>query len=391
MRAAPALRLLDLPPWPSYYGRRAAPPPREEDLVRLCLIDSAREWGGAERVLAELAEGFLAAGHEVDFVCRPGTPMSAAIPAGASGHPMAFRGDLDVATGIALHRLLRRRRPTAVLCLFGRECWLAGWAAAPLGIPLVHVKATADQRLGGRTRFLYRHLVARVVCCSQAVRDGFRGLDVPEDLFRVIPNGVDVRSPSPPAAVAARARSGARAADFLVAYSGRLHRDKGVDLLPAVLGELLTAGVPARIVVVGEGALRGSLEDGFAAAGLAGRVHFAGFVGDPLPFVTAAQAAVIPSRCTEAFGLVAVEALAVGTPVVASRIGGLAEILADGETGLLVPPGDAAAMARALERLWREPALGEALRRHGRARAAEYTRQRMVDAYLAVVRELGSG
>jgi glycosyltransferase involved in cell wall biosynthesis len=316
--------------------------------------------------------------------------MAKSLPSAPESVAMRFRGDLDLVTALRLHRLFRRRRPHAALCNFGRECWLAGWAALPLGIPVVHVKGVADQRLGGRSRFLYRHLVARVICVSDAVRRGFAALDVPPERFAVVANGIDVVPPGHDDVARARLRLGAVAGDFVVAYSGRLNRDKGVDLLPAAMRELVARGVPVRLVVIGEGELRRDLEVAFVEAGVAERVHFAGFVGDPLPLVAAGDAAVIPSRWTEAFGLVAVEALAVGTPVVAARVGGLAEILADEDTALLVERDDAPGLARALERLWRDPELAAGLRQRGLRRAADFGRARMIAAYEKVLRELAA-
>jgi len=357
--------------------------------MRLCLINSASGWGGAERMFLELAAGFLADGAEVDFVTRPDTPMARRLPAGARPHALRFRGDLDLATAARLHRLFRVRRPAAVLCNFGRECWLAGWAALPLGVPVVHVRGVADARLGARSRFLYGRLVARVACVSNAVRDELLALGLPPERFRVIANGLDVPLPPADAVLAARERSGAAAGDFLVVYSGRLNRDKGVDLLPDVLASLRAQGAPARLLVVGEGELRAAVEARAVALGLAQHVVFTGFAEEPLPWVAAADAALVPSRWTEAFGLVALEALALGTPLVASRVGGLAEIVADGDSGLLVERDDVAAMAAALVRLWREPELRERLRRRGRERAAGFSRAAMIAAYTALVRELG--
>jgi glycosyltransferase involved in cell wall biosynthesis len=110
---------------------------------------------------------------------------------------------------------------------------------------------------------------------------------------------------------------------------------------------------------------------------------------DPVPpLLTALDVVVVPSL-SEASGLTALEALALGVPVVASSVGGLPEIVVDEETGLLVAAGDAAGIARAVARLLADPVLARALAAAG-ARLAEerFTAERMVDCYLRLYRDL---
>lgn len=109
-------------------------------------------------------------------------------------------------------------------------------------------------------------------------------------------------------------------------------------------------GLPPRLVVVGDGSQRAELERRAGAPDLAGRVHFAGYREDAWRAPGGFDVMVMPSL-QEAFPLACLEAMAAGRPVIASRVGGLPEMVEDGRTGLLVPPGDARAVAEALRRI----------------------------------------
>jgi glycosyltransferase involved in cell wall biosynthesis len=178
----------------------------------------------------------------------------------------------------------------------------------------------------------------------------------------------------------------------VVAVIGRLQRWKGqLDLLEAAPTVLRTAG-DAHFLIVG-GALFGLDSDypdllrGRATElGIEHRVHFAGHRTDVADLLQAIDIVVVPSRLPEPFGIVQIEAMAAGRPVVASAAGGSLEVVKDGETGLLVPPGDAAAIAGAVCTLAGDAALRERMGAAGRARAAsqfnpQHMAREMVSAY----------
>jgi glycosyltransferase involved in cell wall biosynthesis len=349
-------------------------------------MNSAPGWGGGERMFLELALGFRAAGHAVTVVARPGSALAARLPAEMPRHLLPCRGDFDLRTLLGLHRLLRDGPCDAVLCNWGRDCVLAGVAAWPRRIPVVRVKALEETRRNLRNLFIYRVLLAAVVSVSTPVQDGLRELHIPAERLRIIHNGVDI-VPPPIDRAAARTHYGAGTSDFVVAYIGRLVREKGVDLLPETTAHLRGAGVPVRLFIAGEGNLRSEIEAACDRHNLGDHVHFLGFVDDPLPLLAAADAAVMPSR-TEAFPVAALEALALGTPLVACRAGGLTEIITDEETGLLVEPENPAAIAAALRRVYQEPELAQRLREQGRRHAGDFSRAVMIARYEELIREL---
>lgn len=172
-----------------------------------------------------------------------------------------------------------------------------------------------------------------------------------------------------------------------IAFAGRFVPEKGVRTLVEAFAIVAADRPEARLLLVGDGPERPAIEARATALGLAGRVAITGWVDHPTVERHLASAAVqaVPSEWAEPFGIVAAEALARGTPVVATNVGGLAEIIDDDVTGLLVEPGDATALARALLRLLGDAGLRGRLARAGRVAAAErFGAERFIDAMLEV-------
>ncbi len=293
----------------------------------------------AGRFVADSVERMRARGVEIDVV-GPGSfrdfgLASGGIAAGVRRRPWlapALLGSLIAAT--------RRAARGAELV---HAHWLqVGVAAMASGRPYVVTLHGTDVELAQRSRWLARAVLRRaraVVCVSQALAESARALGASDP--RVIPNGVQLPE-----------HVGHEASPPHVLYAGRLSREKGVE-------DLLEAGEGLELRIVGDGPLRDRVPGptGFVSAAALAR-HYR-------------EAAVVccPSR-REGFGLVAAEAMAHGRPVVASRVGGLVDLVIDRETGLLVPPRDPAALRRALDELLTD----EALRRRLGAAAREHVR-----------------
>jgi glycosyltransferase involved in cell wall biosynthesis len=223
--------------------------------------------------------------------------------------------------------------------------WLpAGWVAARTGTPYIVQVWGTDVELARRAPQLARSVLrgARlVIAASTALAESARALGAGE--VRVIPSGVDL-----PAEVGAEARPPE------VLYAGRLSAEKGIEELVEA-----TAGIP--LVVAGDGPLRGRVPGAL------------GFVPHDELQRLYGRAAVVacPSR-REGFGVTCLEAMAHARPVVATAVGGLRDLVVDGETGLLVEPRDPRALRAAIERLLADPELRHRLGAAGRDRAREH-------------------
>ena len=175
---------------------------------------------------------------------------------------------------------------------------------------------------------------------------------------------------------------------------GRLVGEKGFELAIAAFARLCARYPGLRLVIAGDGAARTDLERQAAALGVAGQVDFLGWLpSEQVPeLLNTATIAVVPSRCEEGFGLVALEAAQMARPVIAAHVGGLAEVVVDGETGLLVPKEDPAALAVQIEYLLTHPEIAQAMGQAGRRRVlARFDFDRCVDAYDQLYQKLAEG
>jgi len=165
---------------------------------------------------------------------------------------------------------------------------------------------------------------------------------------------------------------------------GRHVHDKGFDLLIAAFHQLQRDMPDARLLIAGDGIERGSLERDVEKLGIAKAVKFLGWVSDEelRREMAAAAIMVVPSRWREGFGLVALEGALLGLPLVATRVGGLSEVIEDGRTGILVSPEDPAVLSDAMLQLLRSPQrrreLGEAARSSAESR---FNMTSMLDQY----------
>jgi glycosyltransferase involved in cell wall biosynthesis len=244
-------------------------------------------------------------------------------------------------------------------------------------------------RRGWRNRFIYAGAASRAVAISEAVAAHLAACGVPAGAIRVVPSAVDPAQLRP-----ARTRAAVREAEgspagaaCLLCAAALIHR-KGIDVLLEAAARLSARGLAPELWLAGDGPERVALEASARSLGLAARARFRGARDDVPDLLAACDVFVLPSR-REGLGVAALEAMALARPVVASRVGGLAEAVLHETTGLLVPPEDPAALADALERLLRDPALRERLGAAGPGRvAARHSAKAMVDAYEGLYREV---
>jgi glycosyltransferase involved in cell wall biosynthesis len=213
----------------------------------------------------------------------------------------------------------------------------------------------------------------------------------PADKVHVIPNGIDfdrVRLSSPEAPARLRRELGGEGA-LMVLVPARLHPEKGHPHLFRALARLRGRLAPPLVVLLaGEGGAEAAYRRELAELGVAEQVRFLGFRRDLPDLMAAADLVALPS-VAEAFGLVLAEALHLGTPVLATRAGGIPEIVDDGVDGVLVAPGDPKALAGALASLAGDPALRGRLAGAGRAKVRErFAFEAMVRRYEALYETL---
>ena len=271
---------------------------------------------------------------------------------------------------LELARLFRRLRPDIVHLNSSKAGVLGRIAAAAARVPVriftAHGWAFKATSGAGARLYLWadravRPVTTTVICVSETeLRAGLAARVCTEGRSTVIPNAVEVG--------AAPQRQSRRPGPAEIVSVGRLAVPKDFSTLVAAVARLPAGAV--RLRVLGDGPLRALLEAEIDELGLADVVELTGEVPDVRPYLAEANVFVLSSR-SEGMPLSVLEAMAAGLPVVASDVGGLAEVVIEGETGFLVPPGEPGSLADRLGRLVDDPELREALGQAGRRRAEE--------------------
>lgn len=373
--------------------------------MRILLLSTSMGMGGADQQLLSAALGLRDRGHEVRIVSL--TPLGEmGARARAAELPTESlemrRGIPDPRGLVRLVRLVRTWRPT-VLHSHMLHANLMARALRPFTrIPAV-VSTIHNIYEGGRLRMLgYRltnGLVDHMTIISQAAADRFiRDRIVPRALLEVVPNGVDTeRYRSVPAGTRERLRQSlGLGREFAWLAVGRFEAAKDHPNMLRAFGRLTAEAGDAVLLLVGRGSLQAEIEALAGKLGLHGRVRFVGTREDVPELMSAADGYVM-SSAWEGMPMVLLEAAAAGLPIVATRVGGNQEVVQEGVTGFLVPPGDDQALAAAMLGLM---ALPEAERRAMGARGQDHVRQhyglgrvvgRYEDIYREVLRRKGLG
>lgn len=361
--------------------------------MRILHVNTERTWRGGEQQVLYLVRGLAERGVGQALVCQPGSPLAAsAREAGADVRELAMRGEIDVPAARRIARLAREGG-FDVLHLHTSHAHALGVLAARLcgtARPRTLVARRVDFSIHkrgrlGLNRLKYTWGVDRIVCVSHAIRRVLVEDGLPPERLGVVHSGIDLQRIDGVADRRAehRAALGLGADARLVGHVGHLAGHKGqrdlVEAMPAVLARV----ADAHALVVGEGEERADLEARIARLGLGARVRLAGFRDDVPSLLRAFDVFAFPSRL-EGLGTSVLDALASRLPIVATRAGGIPEMIDDGVHGLLVPPGDPGALASALVRVLSDPELAQRLAAAGRARVErEFTWRHTVAGTIA--------
>jgi glycosyltransferase involved in cell wall biosynthesis len=341
--------------------------------VKLVIQNGSRIWGGNEKWLATLARGLLDGGHQVVVSCPPGEVRTRLEGMGVATSAVRPRGDLDVLSGVAFARWLRRERPDALLLTsWTRQAW-AAWAGRRARVPRVVVRLGIVRALPrrGPNALAFRRWVDAMIVNAPEIREAWRrsASFFPQSEVHVVMNGLRARPEARPELRARlRAELGVGEGTLLIGGAGHLAHRKGFDLL---LRAFARADLPdARVVVAGGGEHGEELRALARTLGVEARVDWLGHRTDAPDVVAGCDLFVLPSR-NEGMANVMLEAMAAGVPVLATDISGVRRALgADppggAQAGWIVPTEDAHALADAL----REAALGPPQERERRAAAA---------------------
>lgn len=367
-----------------------------QDGLRVVHVVLALEPGGLERIVIDLVREGQSFGQSASVVCleRPGLLAPEVEGLGAPLFCAEKRPGLRPEVIGRLRTLFRIVQPHVVHThQVGALCY-AGPAARRAGVPVVvHTEHGKNYAARRRTRLLGRlagRYAQRFYCVSGDIAEEVTSFGiVPCDKVVVVPNGIDAaRFEEQGAADEVRRELKIPASAPVVGAVGRLNEIKRYDLLIRAFAQLKTCRGDAHLVFVGDGSCRRQLQELSAELLPADCVHFVGFQPSPERFLHAMDVMALTSR-SEGMPLAVLEAWAARVPVVASRVGGVPELIVDEQTGLLVEFGDIAALASAIARLLAEAALAAHVRDTAHARiVARYSLEQMAANYQRQYEEL---
>jgi glycosyltransferase involved in cell wall biosynthesis len=297
-----------------------------------------------------------------------------------------MRHSFDVSGLLGLRRLMRARAARLVHTHSSVDSWLATLAAKSLRLPVVrsrHVTIPVSRR-----RALVYRLADRVITSGDAVKAVLTAAGVPAEKIVAVPPGIDPERFHP--SVCGRAvREELGVKGRVVGLVANLRGSKGHRFFLEAARRVLVEMPDTRFLIVGDGIGYDDIRRRVREMGLEAHVVMTGFRRDIPAVMAALDVLVLPSVKSEASSQVIPQALAVGTPVVATTVGGSPELIDDGKTGRLVPPADARALADAIVSLLRDPGAAAAMARAGGELVrARYTLEAAMVRTLAVYDDL---
>jgi len=360
-------------------------------------IDAGQEWRGGQRQSLFLVKELRQRGFSVYFVVQPSSPLhQKALEANLPIIPLKIRHELDLTAILRLSLAMKRKK--CLLVHFHDAHGLAvGSAASSLAkVPLRIISRRVDFPV--KTNFLSRRKYTKnidaVVAISQGVKKVLVESGLPSSKIKVIPSGIDF-TPYQEASSSdyLRREFSFAADDYLVGMIAHLADHKGHKYLIRAAKILREKAPKIKIIIVGEGPMRIELTKEVLDSGVEDIVFFLGFRED-IPRLLSSLDLFVLSSYLEGLGSIILDAMACRLPVVATRVGGIPEVVSHGQTGLLVPARSPSALAKAVLKLYNDRQLASRLGQQGyevvhRKFSAESMAGKMIRLYEKLAEEKG--
>ncbi len=326
-------------------------------------------FGGQERRILRELEGLDPKRFRGLLLCQPGSKLGRVTE--ERGIPtiwLKMRSAYDPVAFVQVMRLLKRERVNIIHAHSSRDAWLAGAAGKWLRVPVFRTRHLLT-RIGGP--FVYARLADRVITVSEGVRQYLISQGVPPDMIITVPTGINLRRFDPARTDLAdmRARFGIPREAFAIGIIAVLRNAKGHRFLLRAVKQLVPEFPQIKLLIAGTGPQEHNIRNLISELGIENQVMMLGHQDDIPSLLKALDVFVLPAR-EEALGTALIEATAMGVPVIATRVGGIPEVL--GEAGLLFESEDVEALVTHLRTLICSPELAARMRVEGAARAREF-------------------
>jgi glycosyltransferase involved in cell wall biosynthesis len=335
-------------------------------MFSILFVDTERVWRGGQDQLFNLLAGLRQRGHRVHLVCQPHTLLeSRARGINISVHTVAIRSELGLISFFRLLSILRRTRPEVIAFNTPRAVFIGTLASMLDSTPvrIIFRRVNFPLRKNFLTRFKYTWGINCIVAISESIQLQLQVGGIPASRIRTIYEGIDLSiypkrtvSDAPPTAGPA-----------VVGTVAHLSHEKGLQYLVEAASLIPNVKKRIRFVIVGDGACLQELMEQVKQLGLEGVFDFAGFHPNTSQFMKSFDIFALPSL-SEGLSSAILEAMANSLPIVATEVGGIPELVKNQENGLLVAPGDPAALALAIQRLADNPEEARRMGERGRGR-----------------------
>jgi glycosyltransferase involved in cell wall biosynthesis len=357
--------------------------------MRILHTEASTGWGGQEIRILDEAAGFIARGHVVHVAAPEDAPiLQAAVERGIPSYAVPLNRK-NAKSLWALARVISKFKPNVVVTHSSSDSWLAAALhrfihPRPVIVRLRHISTPISR--GVQNRWLYGRVPKRVVTTGEAIRSMLiERLKLDPAHVISIPTGTDLARFRPGDKTAARHALGLPEDRPIVGIVATLRSWKGHRFLISALNDPRLAH--AHLVIVGDGPQKQNLQQQIEELGLQDRVCLAGRHDDVVAWLHAFDVFALPSTGNEGVPQALMQAMACELPIVTTRAGAIPELATDEETALIVPMEDAEALAKAIERLLADAALGAHLGSTGRrAVAAKHSTEAMLEQMEKVLR-----
>jgi glycosyltransferase involved in cell wall biosynthesis len=315
--------------------------------MKVAHLDTGRTWRGGQRQVLLLLGGLRERGVACTLLAPRGPLLAQAAADGFDVRAWESRGDMDVAAMLRARSILKSLAPDVAHCHSGRAHALGVPAARWAGVPHVVVSRRVDVPIRHHplSTLKYGWGVDRYLCISKGVRDVMRAGGVPDERMRVVRSGVTMERRRAPGDL--RADLGIPSDAPVVGTVAALTPHKNHMQLLRSAKQVLNVRPDVHFVWFGEGGERAALEAERRTLGIESRVHMPGHRDGAVELLSQFDVFALPSR-TEGLGTSLLDAQIAGVPVIASRTGGISEVIVDGVTGRMVDVGDVGGFAQAI-------------------------------------------
>ncbi len=333
-------------------------------MLSFLFVDSEHVWRGGQDQLFTLLRGLILRGHRVCLICHPRTLLEKrAREIGVGVFPLSFRRSTFPIALLRCWAILRRVQPDILAFNTPRPILLCNLASrlAPVRARIIFRRVNFPLRKNMITRLKYTWGIDCIVAISESIGSQLKAGGVPVSRIQTIYEGIDL-TPYPRDRQMVSRKPGEPKVVGTVAYlspeKGLAYLIEAAALIPGILNRV-------RFMIVGDGECRKTLEEQVRNRGLEKCIEFVGFQDTPAKYLRDFDVFVLPSL-SEGLSSAILTAMATSLPVVATDVGGIPELIHHGENGLLVPPGDAAALAGAIMELVNDPEKAVRMGQRGR-------------------------